>query len=365
MQKKEQTSEFEKLIFIQIEWVSDLNIFERQFKRIKEKLLEKLKDLGLASKEASRDCKIFLRLYFYLLKRQLKEVTIFQEGYFYVCKVDVFEKELFCVKYREADIDVVSEKLIEILGESPSYVVDYEEIVKNVWKFELKDFFKKFLFVTLIFLLTGSGFWAYQKYATVKREEKLKQQQAQQQMILSDEEKKRGKVLVADECLKMLKSKFEEYLSKEGVFVKYVSVELTESDKSVECRLTITEEYAYPEKETTKTGEFYTKDYSWSKIAEKKEVENTVFRYPEFGNFDVCASRLLEIGFDVNERKGGVVKLVWNSELTGRQAILIPELFQEVFRICGKRFEIKRVSLTNQEQASTVSVNGEFVLWEN
>jgi hypothetical protein len=363
--EEKETREKESLISATIPWFPDLKTLSENEKEVRKDLKEKLISMNLSNKESSEYVKTFMRLYYYLIKTGTREASTVYKGNVYVCKVDVFEKDLVCLIVPEDRINEYSQDLVEILGGGLPKTVEYEQIFKTVWTYEFKQVLRASMGLMIVFVLVVVIAWGVNYYLKEEKKKKREKLQATQTKMLTPEETSAGRALAVTKCLDHLHEKLKEYVKTDGVRVRGFSVNISGDSFSVSCNLFIDEEYSYPAKGTVLSGKYYRKDYTWSTSLNKRDVQSAMAsgKIAKSGNFRDCVEKLAKLGFVVTERRGGMVKFKWERKLSGRQAFLLPEVFKGIYRACGFDFDVNRLSVRSSE-IGEITLTGEFTLKE-
>lgn len=352
------------LIHFQVEWVEDLKFVLKNSGNIKKSIKKELQEKVGDKKAVSNFVNVFYRLYLYMLKNDLKNVATFLKGYIFITKVDVFGKNLICVAVLEDEVDDYLDVIVDFIGGKIPDLTDYNAIYKAIWRYE----FQRVLSLGVVFLvLLVAGYFAYKFVSPyfsgfLKKKNKVSfvaQQSQQVQMDFSDEEKKRASVLVFMGCLDDLKNKLVEYSVgplRGHVRVERINFVLAEDSQRVGCNVNITEEYDFPAEETVKSGDYYKKEFQISKSMTRDEFlkrADLLYGVLSVNNYERCLRVLFDLGGEVVERKGGVVSMRVETNLTPRQAVLLPDFLKELVKVCGwDVLKIRQFDLSTGEGAN-------------
>lgn len=358
------------LIHFQIEWTEDFDYVLKYKKEVKKKMINEVKAQTGDKKFAAFTSSTFYRMYLYMLKSEIKSLAVFFKDYVFICKVDVFGKNLICVAVVESKLDEYSGEIVDYVGGKIPDPIDYNEIYKVVWWPEFQGTVKTgaVLLVCAVML-----FLVYKFVIPIifpKKPKPLLKKQQQVRLNFSPEEQRQAHALTLLQCLDGLKKKMIEYSSRDHVRVKEIRLGTTESPQSVACNVFVVEEYDYPAPETEKSGECYTRETQVSKSVNRQEFlseKNYISDIEREGDFKKCLEIISKLGGEVTNRKGGVARINVKTQLNPKQAALLPDFTKELVKTCG--WDVLKVNEFNlhvyhEESSSRIEFNAKFEIKE-
>lgn len=327
-----------ELIHVQVEWTEDLGAVLKNKKFVKREMKEKiLKQVG-DEKFSMFLTNTFYRMYLYMLKNGVKSLAVFLKEYVFVCKVDVFGKNLICVAVLEEKIDEYSGEVVDCIGGKIPDAIDYNEVYKEVWWYELRGAVRACAAVLIVVVMS---FVIYRLVVPVFFPKKPKvsvKKQPRVQTNFSSEEKEQARVLALFRCLEGLKKKMIECSSKNHVRVNEMRLGTVESAQSVGCNVVVVEEYDYPAPETEKAGKYYRRESHVSSSVNREDFlknRHVVSGVRMVGDLKKCLEAMAKLGGEVISRKGGVARIRVKTNLTPKQAALLPDFLERLTKVCG------------------------------